>query len=47
MGESSTLKVGDAAPSFTLDAANVGEPVSLATMLERGPVIVEFVRGTW
>ncbi len=45
--ESSTLRVGDRAPDFTLAAANQGRTVSLRKLLARGPVIVEFLRGTW
>lgn len=53
MAESTTLRVGDAAPDFALRAANVfgktGKPgtFSLRELLARGPVIVEFLRGTW
>ncbi len=45
--ESSTLRLGDRAPGFALAAANVAEKVSLSDLLGRGPVIVEFLRGTW
>jgi hypothetical protein len=39
-------KVGDPAPDFTLpDAA--GQPVSLAGLLAKGPVVVSFYRGRW
>ncbi|MGZ4813170.1 MAG: hypothetical protein ACXVZI_10415 [Terriglobales bacterium] len=44
---SSTLKVGDRAPEFTLASANGAGEISLAKLLERGPVVVEFLRGTW
>jgi len=44
---STTLQVGDRAPDFTLPAANQPGTVSLAGLLSRGPVIVEFLRGTW
>jgi hypothetical protein len=53
MGTSTTLRVGDAAPEFTLRAANVfdrkNEPAtfSLRQLVADGPVIVEFLRGTW
>ena len=50
MGEKAstdTLKVGDAAPQFTLEAANRDGTTSLAELQQRGPVIVEFLRGTW
>ncbi len=48
-----TLGVGDRAPEFTLEAANsteaaqVGETVSLGQLTARGPVVLEFLRGTW
>ena len=44
---SSTLKVGDRAPEFALAFANGAGEVSLAKLLERGPAVVEFLRGTW
>ncbi len=44
---SATLKVGDLAPEFTLESANGAGAVSLAKLRERGPVVVEFLRGTW
>ena len=44
---SSTLKVGDRVPQFTLLAANRAHSVALAVLLERSPVVVEFLRGTW
>lgn len=45
--ESSTLKVGERAPDFTLLAANMPQAVSLKYFVESGPVVVEFLRGTW
>jgi len=45
--ESSTLKVGDRAPHFTLSAANQPGSVSLGDCIARGPAILEFLRGTW
>jgi len=45
--ESSTLKVADKAPDFKLAAANSGESFSLKALLKSGPIIVEFLRGTW
>ncbi len=47
MVESSTLKVGDRAPDFTLSAANREGTFSLSQLLRRGAVILEFLRGTW
>ncbi|NIF88214.1 peroxiredoxin-like family protein [Burkholderia sp. Cy-637] len=41
-----SLKVGDVAPVFTLASAE-GEPVSSASLLERGPLVVTFYRGVW
>ena len=47
------LRVGETAPDFTLKTANdspgrcVGAEVSLHQVTRRGPVIVEFLRGTW
>lgn len=42
-----TLQVGSRAPDFALSAANREGIFSLASLLGRGPVIVEFLRGTW
>jgi hypothetical protein len=39
-------KVGDQAPDFTLPNA-VGQPVGLAGLLAKGPVVVSFYRGRW
>ena len=46
-GASQTLRIGDRAPEFTLAAANRSEVYSLPQVLARGPVILEFLRGTW
>jgi hypothetical protein len=43
----SPLKLGDAAPEFSLAAANSEAIVSLDETLRKGPAIVEFLRGTW
>ena len=40
------LAVGETAPDFTLPNAT-GEPVTLSTALEDGPVILSFYRGGW
>jgi peroxiredoxin len=40
------IKVGDPAPDVFLPAAN-GQEVSLRAALLEGPVLVEFIRGTW
>jgi len=39
-------KVGAPAPDFTLPNA-AGQPVSLAGMRVRGPVVLSFYRGRW
>jgi hypothetical protein len=39
-------KVGDRAPDFTLPN-DAGQPVSLAGLLAKGPVVVSFYRGRW
>ena len=40
------IRAGDRAPEFTLPNQQ-GRPVSLATLLEAGPVVVTFYRGGW
>ena len=42
-----TLAVGDRAPDFTLSAANREGVFSLSGSSQRGPLILEFLRGTW
>jgi peroxiredoxin len=44
--EARALKVGDKAPSFTLNDAD-GKPVSSVELLGSGPLIVTFYRGAW
>ena len=39
-------KIGAQAPDFTLPNA-AGQPVSLATLRARGPVVLSFYRGRW
>ena len=39
-------KVGDRAPDFTLPDAT-GRPVSLESLLAKGPVVLSFYRGRW
>ncbi len=46
-GRSDTLQIGGLAPEFSLAAANRPGTFSLAEARGRGPVIVEFLRGTW
>ena len=45
--ESRVLRVGAAAPSFTLPDALTGRPVRSTDLLALGPVIVNFFRGRW
>ena len=47
LSETETLKVSDPAPDFALSAANREGSVSLQQLLERGPLILEFLRVTW
>jgi peroxiredoxin len=47
MAASDTLKVGDPAPGFTLAAANQPGTLSLGQLVAQGPVVLEFLRGTW
>jgi peroxiredoxin len=44
---SSTRETGDAAPDFTLPAANRPQSLSLNQLLAAGPLVIEFLRGTW
>jgi hypothetical protein len=39
-------KVGSTAPDFTLPNG-AGQPVSLAGLRARGPVVISFYRGRW
>jgi peroxiredoxin len=40
------LPTGQAAPNFTLPDAG-GQPQTLATLLQKGPVVLTFYRGNW
>lgn len=42
-----TLEIGSKAPEFTLPSANPQGNFSLPDLIERGPLVVEFLRGTW
>jgi peroxiredoxin len=44
---SESIRTGERVPDFTLRAANRDEEISLRTLLARGPVVIEFLRGTW
>ncbi len=45
--QTATLKLGDRAPGFELGAANRAERFTLQSALQRGPLILDFLRGTW
>jgi hypothetical protein len=42
-----TLEVGSRAPDFALGAANREGTFTLGGLLTGGPLILEFLRGTW
>jgi peroxiredoxin len=42
-----TLRVGSRAPEFSLTAANRDGTFQLSVLLQRGTLVVEFLRGTW
>jgi hypothetical protein len=42
-----TLDIGSRAPDFSLGAANRDGTFSLGGLLAQGPLILEFLRGTW
>lgn len=43
---STSLKVGDRAPNFTLANAD-GRSIALSSLLSQGPVVISFQRGAW
>ncbi len=47
--DSTTLRVGDAAPDFLLTSANgsLAYQPSLAIKEDGKPILLEFLRGTW
>jgi peroxiredoxin len=45
--QTETLRLGEPAPKFTLAAANREGDFSLSDLVSEGPVIIEFLRGTW
>jgi hypothetical protein len=47
LNRTETLSIGSRAPEFLLSAANRDGILSLSGFLSRGPLIVEFLRGTW
>ena len=46
-GTTETLQAGDKALEFSLTSANAAGRFTLAGILEKGPTIIEFLRGTW
>ncbi len=46
LNHSTTLRVGDRAPDFTL-SSNRGDMQSLSQYVSKGPVLLAFHRGTW
>ena len=42
-----TLQIGSVAPDFSLSAANREGGFTLGGFLRQGPLILEFLRGTW
>ena len=42
-----TLEVGTTAPGFALSAANRDGQFALDNLVAHGPVVLEFLRGTW
>ena len=42
-----TLQVGSRAPEFALEAATREGMLTLSGFLQRGQLILEFLRGTW
>jgi len=42
-----TLEIGARAPEFSLAAANREGTFTLSGFLAEGPLILEFLRGTW
>ena len=47
MNRTETLEIGSRAPDFSLAAANREGLFSLGSFLTQGPLIFEFLRGTW
>ncbi len=42
-----TVEIGSKAPAFNLEAANREGHFLLDDLIARGPLILEFLRGTW
>lgn len=46
-GKTETLEIGSRAPAFSIEAANREGKFLLEDLVARGPLILEFLRGTW
>jgi hypothetical protein len=46
-GKTETLEIGSRAPAFSLEAVNREGKFLLEDLVARGPLILEFLRGTW
>ncbi len=46
-GKTETLSLGSSAPAFSLTAANRDSEFDLEHLVTHGPVVLEFLRGTW
>jgi hypothetical protein len=44
---STTLNIIDLAPDFALGAANTSATYRLSELAKQGPIVLEFLRGTW
>ncbi|HTM38141.1 MAG TPA: hypothetical protein VL156_15420 [Terriglobales bacterium] len=42
-----TIEIGSKAPDLILSAANSQGKFSLPNLVGRGPLVIEFLRGTW
>jgi hypothetical protein len=42
-----TLEIGSRAPDFSLGAANREGTFTLGGLIAKGPLTLEFLRGTW
>jgi peroxiredoxin len=45
--QTETLQIGSPALAFTLASANRESTFSLSDLISRGPLVIEFLRGTW
>lgn len=45
--QTETIEVGSKAPEFHLPAVNAEGNFSLQDLIRSGPLVIEFLRGTW